>query len=234
MFRFLHRPRKLIAGKRALIDHAFGKLGAKSFADLGGVWGVEGGYTFYTLEHYAVQAGTLVDTHPTTEVLTRAQQHPQLRVLQGNFGDAAIAEQVGDVDAVFLFDVLLHQVKPDWDEVLALYAARARHLLIYNQQWVGPGSRVRLLDLGEDEYFKNVPHKRSEPTYAALYQRLDQIHPDHGRPWRDVHHIWQWGITDDDLIARCEALGFTLSRTENCGQFGSLKNFQNHTFIFSR
>jgi hypothetical protein len=231
---FLHRPKKLHQGKRALIDHAFRTLGARTFADLGGVWGVEGGYTFYALEHHPVEAATLVDTHVTAEVAERATRHPQLRIVRGNFGSEAVAAQVGEVDAVFLFDVLLHQVRPDWDEVLALYASRARHLLIFNQQWVGPGSRVRLLDLGEPEYFRNVPHQRSEPTYAALFSKLDEIHPDYDRPWRDVHHIWQWGITDDDLIARAEALGFTLGRTENHGRFGHLKNFENHSFVFSR
>jgi hypothetical protein len=86
-----------------------------------------------------------------------------------------------------LFDVLLHQVKPDWDEVLALYAKYARTFLIYNRQWTGEKS-VRLLDLGRGEYFRNVPHSPAEPPYDTLFDKLDETHPEHGRPWRDAHH----------------------------------------------
>jgi hypothetical protein len=100
--------------------------------------------------------------------------------------------------------VLLHQVAPDWDTILDMYAKNVRALVIYNQQWTGPGNNVRLLDLGEEEYF------------------------------RDVHHIWQWGITDADLEAKVAGLGFKLLHKKNCGRFGRLPNFENHAFIFAR
>src|SRR3712207_8336532 len=48
--------------------------------------------------------------------------------------------QVQGVDAVFFFDVLLHQVRPHWDEVLNLYSA-AKVVVIYNQQWTGSKTR---------------------------------------------------------------------------------------------
>jgi hypothetical protein len=41
--------------KRDLIDFAFQRFGLRSFADLGGVWNVAGGYTFYTLENFNIE-----------------------------------------------------------------------------------------------------------------------------------------------------------------------------------
>lgn len=227
------RPR-LIKGKLDTIDFAISQLGVRSFADLGGVWGVEAGYTFYALKRGASD-GVLVDTHPTETVLEKARNYSNLRVIRGNFATEAVAAEVGQVDAVFLFDTLLHQVAPDWDRILELYSRHARCFLIYNPQWVGQGGRVRLLDLGEEEYFRNVPHASDEGIYAGLFAKLDTPHPDHGgRRIRDVHHIWQWGIADSDLLRKVEELGYRFRFFSNDGQFGRLDNFENHAFIFTR
>lgn len=231
MFRLF---RKILQDKVDLIDQAFSSLGIESFADLGGVWRVEGGYTFHALDEHKIKDAALVDTHLTPTVIKRAKSHPQLRLINGNFGSQAVADKVGTVDAVLLFDVLLHQVSPDWDAILEMYAKNVRALVIYNQQWTGSGSKVRLLDLGEDEYFRNVPHNRRQKNYKDLFGKLDENHPEHDRPWRDVHHIWQWGITDADLESKVGELGFKLLHKKNCGRFGRLPNFENHAFIFSR
>ena len=195
---------------------------------------MDGGYTFHALREHHAAAATLVDTHPTEAVFKRARQYPQLRVIAGNFGDAAIAREVGTVDALFLFDVLLHQVAPDWDRILQMYAEQTRCWIIYNQQWIGSDRTLRLLELGEEEYFSNVPHDRTRKPYDTIFQRLDEIHPEHDKPWRDVHHIWQWGITDRDLRAQAESLGFRLQFRKNCGPFGDLRNFENHCFVYTR
>ncbi len=224
----------LLQDKIDLIDLAFSRFDLHSFADLGGVWGVEGGYTFHALEKHDVSAAALVDTHPTEVVKNRARRFAQLRLIKGNFGDETIAREVGDVDAVFLFDVLLHQVAPDWNRVLEIYSHQTRCFIIYNQQWIGSERTVRLLELGEEEYFKNVPHEPTDGPYNGLFQKLEEKHPDHDRRWRDVHHIWQWGITDSDLTATIESLGFKLEFTKNCGRMGDLANFENHAFVFSK
>jgi hypothetical protein len=227
-------PRPLLQTKLDCIDFALARMRVSTFADLGGVWGVEAGYSFYALDHGA-SAGVLVDTHFTDTVVGKAASYPKLRLIRGNFGDEAVANEVGPVDAVFLFDTLLHQIAPDWDRVLELYARQARCFLIYNQQWVGRGRRLRLLDLGEDEYFRNVPHARDEGPYAGLFAKLDTPHPDHGgRRWRDVHHIWQWGITDADLLDKMQDLGYRFRLFANGGPFGQLENFENHAFVFNR
>jgi hypothetical protein len=229
------RPSELMKpAKVDLIDFAFDNLGVRSFADLGGVWGVEGGYTFHALDNHDVDQAFLVDTHPTSKVLDKAQKYKQLEVLKGSFGDQELVQRVAGVDAVFFFDVLLHQVSPDWDRILEMYGSQTRCLIIYNQQWTGSEKTVRLLELGEDEYFDNVPHSRRKEPYKSLFQKLEEKHPDHDRPWKDVHHVWQWGITDADLTGKLEALGFRQEFSKNFGQFGRLKNFENHAFIYCK
>ena len=220
--------------KKDLIDFAFQRFGLKSFADLGGVWNVAGGYTFYTLEKYNIEKAVLVDTDFTDEVRKRAQAYPSLQLVQKNFGSAEVIAEIGNVDAVIFFDTLLHQVNPDWDEVLKLYASNARHFIIFNQQFTASEHTVRLLDLGEDEYFKNVPHARNEEPYQSLFRKMYDVHPQHKRIYRDIHNIWQWGITDEDLVARIKSLGFTMQLYKNAGRFGNLENFENHAFVFSR
>ncbi len=227
-FASLSRP------KKDLIDFAFERFGLRSFADLGGVWNVEGGYTFYTLERFPIEHAFLVDTDFTDGVLQRAQAYPSLELVQGNFGTTEIIAKVENVDAAMFFDTLLHQVSPDWDRVLGLWAPKVRHFLILNQQFTGAEHTVRLLDLGEEEYFRNVPHTRNEGPYESLFRKLDEIHPQHNRLYRDIHNIWQWGITDGDLVARMQKLGFTMQYYKNIGRFGDLDNFENHAFVFSR
>lgn len=222
--------------KKALLDQAFRRTpgGLRSFADLGGVWGIHGAYTFYVLRAHRPQAAALVDTNLTDEVRSRARAFPNLRLLEGNFGEAGMPERVGRVDAVLLFDVLLHQVRPDWSQVLEMYAAVTDCFIVYNQQFIAGDRTVRLIDLGVEEYFRHVPFDRTRPGYRELVERPDEINEEHRRPWRDVHNIWQWGITDGDLVAQAEALGFAVLHRKNHGRFGDFPSFENHSFIFRR
>lgn len=225
---------QLDSDKKELIDFACERLSMHSFADLGAVWNVEGGYTFYAMDQYDIARAFIVDTDVTPPVLERQRQHSGLRVVRGNFGDSAVAAQIDKVDGVFFFDTLLHQVRPNWDEILEMYAGVADIFLIFNQQYTNLPTTTRLLDLGQTEYFRNVPHAPDEEPYKTFFRDLDAIHPQHGRPYRDIHNIWQWGIVDADLVARTKDLGFTMQFYKNCGQFGRLTNVENHAFVFSR
>ncbi len=215
-----------------IIDQAFSSFGVQSFADLGAVWPPEGAYTFYALDKYPVKHAVLVDTEITPTVIDRAKKYPQLHVINGDFGSQAVVDQVGGVDAIFLFDVLLHQVAPDWETLLEMYAKNVRLLAIYNRQWTGSDTTVRLLDLGEAEYFRIVPADPKVEPYKDLFKKLDQKHPYADRPWRDVQSIWQWGITDDDLESTAARLGFRLLYKKWCGKLS--EHFENQAFIFSR
>lgn len=223
----------LMPQKIDAIDHAFGTLDLKSFADLGGVWGVRAGYTFYTLDKYPIEAASLVDLFFTDEVKRLKKRYPQLELIQGDFGRQAITDKVPPRDAVFLFDVLLHQVGTDWQDVLRMYSALTDCFIVYNPQWTG-SETVRLVDLGKEGYFENVPHDSDEEPYASIFKNLDAIDPDTGKPNRDYPGIWQWGIVDDDLTGRLDELGYEVIYYKNHGQWGDLKNFEGHAFVFHR
>jgi hypothetical protein len=122
----------LVAIKKQLIDFACQELEMRSFADLGAVWNVAAGYTFYALERQEIDAAVIVDTDVTPTLLEKQKKYPGLRIIKGNFGQSATRDQIGKVDGVFFFDTLLHQVKPDWDEILGMYAGIARIFLIFN------------------------------------------------------------------------------------------------------
>jgi len=105
-----------------VIERAFERCRVRSFADLGGVWAVDGGYTFFALERFDIERAYLVDEDHTDAVRERAEGFTGLELVTANFGARTTADRLGSVDAVILFDVLLHQVAPDWDEILELYA----------------------------------------------------------------------------------------------------------------
>ncbi len=227
------RPATFDCDKQQLIDTAFARRRPETIADLGGVWNVDGAYCFYSSETYDLKSAFLVDSDFSDRVLARCRDGQRVTPLTGMIGAPEVAEQIGAVDAVFLFDVLLHQVAPNWDEVLELYAPRTSTFVIYNPQWTGDET-LRLLDLGREDYFANIPHAEAEAGYDTLFDRLDEQYPAHDRLVRDVHYIWQWGITDQSLRQTMQKLGFVEVVERSYGQFGSAPQFERRGFVFER
>jgi hypothetical protein len=229
-------PIKFNRDKKDLIDFTFQKIrpNPQSFADLGGVWGIDGAYTFYTLDKYKIESAFLVDTDFNNAVVKKSRKYKNLNLVNKNFGDRSILSQLGQVDAVFFFDVLLHQVKPDWDEVLQMYSPVSNCYVVFNQQFTKSEKTVRLLDLGFDGYFENVPLRKRHTIYKNLFDKMYDIHPTHNKIWRDIHNVWQWGVTNRDLCAIMSDLGYSLRYQKNCGQFSNFKNFENHGFVFQK
>ncbi len=225
--------------KKDLIDVAFKTLDPtpRSFADLGAIWGVDAAYSFYALDAYPIRSAYLVDMDVTEAVRRTSQAYGNLTLITGNFGDPLVCDQIPRVGTLFLFDVLLHQVQPDWDEILALYASKTDSFVIYNPQFLASKKTIRLLDLGLEAYFANVPWGKKHPLARRLIESINlvhDLHPRYQRKWKDVHYIWQWGITNRDLIETVEGLGFSLVYHRNYGRFGDLENFENHAFIFQK
>jgi hypothetical protein len=216
--------------KLAAIDRACELVRAASVADLGGVWAVDGGYAFHAAARPGVGRVALVDEDFTPTVTERAAGGV-LDLIRGNFGEPRIAERVGRVDVVLLFDVLLHQVRPDWDDVLDLYAARTGCFVIVQPTYRGDGPAVRLLDLGVEGYLASVP---DVPIHQEALGRLDEVNDRRGRPWRDVHDIWQWGITDAALRAKLGGLGFEVAHHECPGPWRGLTAFADSAYVFAR
>jgi len=218
--------------KLRVIDFCARELGARSFADLGGIWAVDGGYARYAADVHKADRVVVVDEDFTPAYLEAERDLANLEHVEGNFGDAGLA---GSVDVALFFDVLLHQVAPDWDELLGSYAPNVKAFGIVQPQWNGPKA-IRLLELGEADYLAAIPAR--EPghgsIYDGLFDRLDETNEQRGRPWRDVHDIWQWGITDAALVERMQELGFELRHSENTGPWRGLERFHEGAFVFER
>src|SRR4051794_13476602 len=174
--RLLARYPNLSMTKLRLIDFCFEQIGSRSFADLGGVWGIDGAYARYAADAHSPERGVLIDEAFTDRYLELERKLPGLAHLSGNFGRPEVAESLGDVDVCMFFDVLLHQVDPDWDDVLGLYAPHCRQIASVQPQWNG-NETVRLLSLGEAEYMAAIPEDEASPeaVYDGLFGRLAEI-----------------------------------------------------------
>ena len=219
--------------KLRLIDHAFNLINpsANSFADLGGIWKVNAAYTFYILKRFHIDRAFLVDTSFTPRVNKRASRYSQLTSIRENFGTASVQRTISHVDIVLMFDVLLHQVRPNWDEILKAYSDVADCFVIFNQQYVESEKTFRLTDLSLEAYKAIVPTRR-EKLYDFIFSHKSEENSTHKRAWIDIPDIFQWAITDDALRTVMQKLNFQEVYYRNCGPFSSSRQFENHAFIF--
>lgn len=219
--------------KFKLIERTFQSVvpDARSFADLGGVWRINAAYTEYTLRNFVINKAFLVDTDFPVGLKQRLSRWKQLAIQEADFAYDDVVAALHAVDVVYFFDVLLHQASPDWHRVLEKYARICRCMIIYNQQWVQSTSSVRLTRLPIEEYVRIVPSEKQE-LYRTYFERADDIHPKFQKKYIDIHNMWQWGISDDDLRRTMNELGFREVFYKNFGQFVNLQSFENHAFIF--
>lgn len=234
-------PVPLDAQKLELIDLAADRLGCTSFVDLGGLWGVSGGYSVYAATAHDTHRVVLVDddlhdrggcaTPDARVVRERAAGLPNLELLGGTMGEQRVRETIGHVDCVLFFDVLMHQVAPDWDELLAMWAPHTRAFAIVHPAWDRPEEVVRLTELERHEYLRLVP---SLPLHDDLHHHLDEENSRRGRPWRDAHDVWQWGIGDRALGDRLADLRFRTRLYADHGSWNGLPRFRKTVLLASR
>jgi len=200
------------------------------------MWKVNGGYSVYCADRGAEQV-VLVDLSLTPDFLNEQSKRRNLSYLKRNFALRETAREVNGVDCVMLFDVLLHQVKPDWNEVLANYARQTKIFLIFNQQFSGAHT-VRLLDQGREWYLQHVPHTPDDmEAYRDLLEKTNEPDPRYhdGRTYRDMLGVWQWGITDFDLKETMRELGFHVGYEQDCGWWNpKLEQIKNKAFVFEK
>jgi hypothetical protein len=216
--------------KLRAIDYACTELGAQSVADLGGAWAVDGGYALYAADAHDAERVVIADDDFTPPLLERAEADHAVELVRGNFGSAEVAEQVGTVDLILMYDIVLHQVDPDWNEILAMYADRADAIALAGPWWIG-AETIRLPDLPREAYLEKVPNASFHET---VIDRLDEYNERRGRPWRDCHDIWQWGITDADLRAAMGEFGYRCAYEENLGPWHGEEHFVDRSYVFSR
>jgi hypothetical protein len=220
--------------KAALVSAAIERYALRTILDVGACWGVHGGYTFHALKSGKITRAVIVDGDVTMLTRERAAVDPRVEIREGDLGDAGFIDALPRCDAAIIFDVLLHQVAPDWDAFLARYARKVDHFIIWNQDWIGSEETVRFVQRGLDWYLANV----GDPNPARIiewFARHDEISPQFGRPWRDIHFFWQWGIVNTELIAAMRKLGFALDHFDNFGTWSDRHaNIENHAYLFSR
>jgi len=221
--------------KLRLIERTFREFQpeARSFADLGGAWKVNGAYSIHAVKNCGARKGSIVDTDFSPAVLGELARFPSIEAIRDDFASERVISRIGTVDVIFLFDVLLHQANPDWDEILRRYAAHCPCFVIYNQQLVQGAATIRLTDLPYDEYVA-IASDHASDTVRHVYGHRDEIHPLYGKPWKDIHNISQWGITDAGLRSVMSGLGYREAYFRNHGIFVGLPAFEEHAFVFVR
>ena len=229
----LDRP--IAPSKANIARRAVAKHNIRSFADLGGCWGVHAGYTLDLLRNYPIDRAYVLDQHLTDLSRERGAEFQQLEFISGMLGDVNLIEKIPQLDALIMFDILLHQVKPDWDEFLRLWAQKARVLIIFNQMWAKDDRTIRFIDRGR-EWFKENVYYTNEGNLDKWWDQHGQLDPATGRKVEDMHNIWQFGITHDDLVSHIRSLGFRMDYFEHFGKFAAAKQpwIQNEGFIFVR
>ena len=149
----------------------------------------------------------------------------RLEIIEADFTTASIITAIGQVDVVILFDVLLHQANPDWNEVLASYSRIADCLVIYNQQFIRGTDAIRLTNLPLEEYVALASDTRYD-FYKYVFDHRTEIPPQYKKRWGDIHNLTQWGITDRALREAMRELAFKEVHYENFGRFLNLPAFE--------
>lgn len=220
--------------KAALITEAVTKLKIESIVDLGACWAVNGGYSFHALETGNITRSVIVDGNITDLTKLRAEKYDNVKLIEGMLGDRSVIERVGEIDAIIMFDILLHQVKPDWNEFLSLWSQKSDCLIIYNQNWEKTKNTVRFIDRGLEWYKQNVYFSNEENT-DKWFGEHDIYDERQGKLKKDIYNFWQWGITTQDMINTISNLGFKLKAFYEYGSFNA--NFPwivKEGFIFTK
>lgn len=217
--------------KLQLITDTFRNFNFNSFADLGGVWKVNAAYTLFTLKKFKIERSFIVDTDFNIKADQKLAVFHNVLKIHGDFSKDEVIQKIAKVDAVFLFDVLLHQANPDWDEILTKYSKITGCFIIYNQQWIASDVTFRLTNLELEEYKKIMPWQR-DSLFEYVYDHKSEINEKHNKPWKDIHSIFQWAISDKDLRKKMRDLGYKEFFYKNYGSFSNSKSFENHAFVF--
>lgn len=219
--------------KKDVIDIAFSKLKINKIAELGCVWGVDGAYSRYISESYSPEKIIMVDALWNKDAIEKCSQHQSIEIVKGDFCQLDVVKSVGTVDAVIFFDILLHMVNPDWDSVLRMYADYTSSFLIVNPQYLASNVTMRLWDLDKEAYFQNVPHDPERPIYKRTMANPFEYDESQKKILRDSTYVWQWGITNSDLIDKLDRLGFELMFLKRGDiYYGRKRNFLDFAFIF--
>lgn len=224
-----------VPAKLDLLTRAHRMSGFRSFADLGGCWGVNGAYALHCADLCGkeLERAVIVDDHMPP--LTRERAGERVELVTALLGSDAALDAVGRVDALIMYDILLHQAAPDWDEMLRLWCPQTETVVIWNPMWERRGGSVRFVDQGWRWYAENVYIHEDELVNRATVEEWFGRHDerdDRGRLERDSYAYWQWGIKPEDLRTVMAELAFDEVHCETYPH-PTGRPFVNYGMIFS-
>jgi len=227
----------MLEHKAALIKRAYTRHPFRSFADLGACWGVNGGYAIYARElcGTAFDRGFVADQIVTPLTHQRIGKWPDLFAIQSMLGAKQTRERVGQVDALIMFDILLHQANPAWDCFIKDWIGHAVHtIIVYNQNWFKDQKSQRFIERGLDWYLQNVFHNHNPEGLRKWFANHEQFNTEQGVLERDVHHWWQWGITPSELVEAFRKNDFDLVYLDTFDVWMGFPWIVNQGMIFER
>src|ERR1043166_10208152 len=115
--------------KAAMISDAIERYRLRSIIDVGACWGVNGGYAQHALASGKIERAIVLDGRITNLTRARFSNESRAQLREGDLGNLEFIDAVPKCDAAIIFDVLLHQVDPDWDEFIARYARKVDHFI---------------------------------------------------------------------------------------------------------
>ena len=206
--------------KLRLIELAYEIMPFRSFADLGACWGVHGAYAFHAAKICGshLERGCVVDGEITPLTRERAAEYPGITLIEGALGAKEVRDTVGETDCLIMYDVLLHQVDPDWDRFILDYLPSTRMCIVYNQNWTRSEDTIRFVDKGI-EWFKENVYYSNEAMLEKWFSEHDRHDPHQGKSMKDVHNYWQWGIVRKDIVSLFQKNGFTPQFIRTYGPF---------------
>ena len=94
--------RHFVRHKAALANRAVRKHGVKSFADIGGCWGVHAGYTVHVLAKNRIEKAYVADGNVNKPSRAAGKPYPQLEFVEGLFNEPAFIQPFPEVDTLIM------------------------------------------------------------------------------------------------------------------------------------
>ncbi|MDP3958356.1 MAG: class I SAM-dependent methyltransferase [bacterium] len=174
--------------------------GGGSFADIGALWGIDGGNSFLAEESGATRV-VAVDVYPASEkfIAEKARRNSKVEFIEGDVNLASTTGKIGECDVVFCSGVLYHT--PDPFHLLTRLRSICRGTLILNTASIPelPGIRngaVFYPFLSDSQRKIWNRHIGSQKAITGPYE------PESG------YGNWFWGLTPSTLGSMLRLAGF--------------------------
>lgn len=176
--------------------HAAGRR----FLDIGGMWLVNGRFSFFAEEAGAAEV-SLLDVLPDSREFQEEKQRRNSKVnfLQMDMLDSAFVDQVGQYDVVFYSGVLYHL--PDPVDGLARIRAVTKHKAMVGTATIGEGfSKNRAVYYPYlPTFWRRFSNYRSPHSKAALDSPYQP---------RETYANWFWGMSPSCVKSLLHTVGF--------------------------